>query len=94
MSVLSEVVEQADELLEEAIWAKGLIPAGECFELFGWTEKAPALKDSQPVTEDQRKSLASCLATPFMYDDEHLSKQVQKHVSRQGLAAEQRLTQR
>lgn len=94
MSMLSEVVEQADELLEEAVWAKGLIPAAECFELFGWTETAPALKDSQPVTEDQRKALASCLATPFMYDDEHLSKQAQRHVARQGQAVEQRVTER
>ena len=94
MSMLSEVVEQADELLEEAVWAKGLIPAAECFELFGWTEKAPALKDSQPVTEDQRKALASCLATPFVYDDEHLSKQVQRHVARQGQVMEQRVTER
>ena len=93
--VLEDVFEQADELLEEFVWAKGIIPAGECFEQFGWTESAPALKDiNKHVTEEQRKGLASCLATPFMYDDEHLSKRAQESVSKRGQVMEQHLATR
>ena len=93
--ILADVFEQADELLEEFVWSKGLIPAGECFEQFGWTESAPPLKDvSKQVTEEQRKGLASCLATPFMYDDEHLSKRAQETVMKRGQIMEQRLTDR
>lgn len=93
--VLAGVFEQADELLEEIVWAKGLIPAGECFEQFGWTESAPALKDTgHHATEEQRKGLASCLATPFMYDDEHLSKRAQESVLKRGQIMEQQLTHR
>ena len=93
--ILTDVLEQADELLKEFVWAKGLIPAGECFEQFGWTESAPPLKDvSKQATEEQRKALASCLATPFMYDDEHLSKRAQETVLKRGQIIEQRLTDR
>lgn len=94
-SVLSEVIEQADELVEEFVWARGLIPAGECFEQFGWTESAPPLKDvRQPVNDDQRRALASCLATPFMYDDEHLSKHIQDKVSKTSQENNRNLTNR
>lgn len=94
-AILADVFEQADELLEEFVWAKGLIPAGECFEQFGWTESAPALKDvGNHVTEEQRKGLASCLATPFMYDNEHLSKRAQELVMKRGQVMEQQLTNR
>ncbi|KAL0024896.1 hypothetical protein WJX77_000787 [Trebouxia sp. C0004] len=93
--LVSEAIEQADELIEEFVWARGLIPAGECFEQFGWTEAAPPLKDiRQPVTEDQRRALASCLATPFMYDNEHLSKQAQEVVSNRSQENTRRLTNR
>lgn len=93
--LLAEAVEQADELIEEFVWARGLIPAGECFEQFGWTESAPQLKDvRQPVTEDQRKALASCLATPFMYDNEHLSKQAQESVNNRSHEHNRTLTNR
>lgn len=93
--LVSEAIEQADELIEEFVWARGLIPAGECFEQFGWTEAAPPLKDiRQPVTEDQRRALASCLATPFMYDSEHLSKQAQEVVSNRSQENTRRLTNR
>ncbi|KAL0043921.1 hypothetical protein WJX82_005224 [Trebouxia sp. C0006] len=93
--LVSEAIEQADELIEEFVWARGLIPAGECFEQFGWTEAAPPLKDiRQPVTEDQRRALASCLATPFMYDNEHLSKQAQEVVSNRSQEDTRRLTNR
>jgi len=93
--LISEAVEQADELIEEFVWARGLIPAGECFEQFGWTESAPPLKDiRQPVTEDQRQALASCLATPFMYENEHHSRQAQESVSNRSQENERRLTNR
>ncbi|KAA6419145.1 MAG: hypothetical protein FRX49_10885 [Trebouxia sp. A1-2] len=93
--LVSEAIEQADELIEEFVWARGLIPAGECFEQFGWTEAAPPLKDiRQPVTEDQRRALASCLATPFMYDNEHLSKRAQEVVSNRSQENTRRLTNR
>ena len=93
--LVSEAIEQADGLIEEFVWARGLIPAGECFEQFGWTEAAPPLKDiRQPVTEDQRRALASCLATPFMYDNEHLSKQAQEVVSNRSQENTRRLTNR
>lgn len=94
-SILSEAIEQADELIEEFVWARGLIPAGECFEQFGWTESAPPLKDvRQPVNDDQRRALASCLATPFMYDDEHLSKHIQDKVSKTSQENNRNLTNR
>lgn len=94
-SILLEAIEQADELVEEFVWARGLIPAGECFEQFGWTEAAPPLKDvRQPVNDDQRRALASCLATPFMYDDEHLSKHIQNQVSKTSQENNRNLTNR
>ena len=94
-NLVSEAVEQADELIEEFIWARGLIPAGECFEQFGWTESAPPLKDiRQPVTDDQRRALASCLATPFMYEEEHLSRQAQESVKDRTQEEHRRLTSR
>ena len=94
-TILSEVIEQADEMIEEFVWARGLIPAGECFEQFGWTESAPPLKDvRQPQTDEQRRALASCLATPFMYDDEHLSKHIQDRVSSRSQENNRNLTSR
>ena len=94
-TILAEAIEQADELIEEFVWARGLIPAGECFEQFGWTESAPPLKDvRQLVNDDQRRALASCLATPFMYDDEHLSKHIQDKVSKTSQENNRNLTNR
>lgn len=94
-SILAEAIEQCDELIEEFVWARGLIPAGECFEQFGWTESAPPLKDvRQPVNDDQRRALASCLATPFMYDDEHLTKHIQDRVSKTSQENNRNLTNR
>lgn len=93
--IIHEALEQADELIEEFVWSRGLIPAAECFEQFGWTEAAPPLRDSeQPVTEEQRKGLASCLATPFLYDNEHLSRQAQEQINDRSQENNRRLTTR
>eukprot|EP00891_Asterochloris_glomerata_P006705 jgi/Astpho2/6705/Aster-06728 len=76
------------DLIQDAVWAKGLVPAGECFEMYGWSDrKAPPLKDSPTHTmgpdsdpdwdrDEKQRSLAACLASPFLFDNSNMGREV------------------
>ena len=65
---------------------QGLVPAGECFELYGWSDRqAPPLKDSTMHTmgpesdrdrDEKQRSLAACLASPFLFDNSNMGRDV------------------
>ena len=67
---------------------QGLVPAGECFEMYGWSDrKAPPLKDSPTHTmgpdsdpdwdrDEKQRSLAACLASPFLFDNSNMGREV------------------
>jgi hypothetical protein len=87
--VIMEAEQAEADLLQDAVWAKGLLPASQCFELYGWIDKAPPLVDSSPASSaaqadqvDKEQALAACLATPFTYDDSSLAKSAQESVRR------------
>ena len=70
-------VEPLFAAMQDAVWGKGLVPASECFEMYGWIDKAPPLvgseaADADPASSaaqaeqvDKEQALAACLATPF-----------------------------
>ena len=83
---------------------QGLVPAGECFEMYGWSDRpAPPLKDSPRQTtgpdsdpdrdrdekqrDEKQRSLAACLASPFLFDDSNMGRDVR--VAHEQATAEQ-----
>ena len=67
---------------------QGLVPAGECFEMYGWSDRqAPPLKDSHTHNvnpdsdpdrdrDEKQRSLAACLASPFLFDNSNMGRDV------------------